>query len=59
MTADSRTEDDGAALIQARLPSSLAIKMHPATAEARQLGFEAGLFSKELYFYSTFKVVLA
>jgi hypothetical protein len=38
--------DGGAALMQARLPSSLAIKMHPAIAEARQLGFMAGLFSK-------------
>ena len=43
---------------KARLPSSLAIKMHPATAEARQLGFQAGLFSKELYFYTTFKDML-
>ena len=35
-------------------PSSLAIKMHPADEGARQFGYISGLFSQELYFYTSF-----
>lgn len=36
-------------------PKSVAIKMHPATAEMRVFGTQAGLFSKELFWYTGFK----
>ena len=36
-------------------PSSLAIKMQPAEEGARQLGYHGGLFSQELYFFTTFR----
>ena len=36
-------------------PSSLATKMHPADKDARSFGYISGLFSKELYFYTTFR----
>ena len=38
-------------------PSSLAIKMHPADAGTRSFGYQAGMFSQELWFYSKFRAM--
>lgn len=40
-------------------PSSLAIKIHPASAESRAFGKESKMFSTEIWVYSDFKTLLA